>query len=386
MWWSGPSWLTKPSHQWPSNISSLPNTTQEERRSKQVHTTVIAEPWDLSSRYSSWTKLLRCTAYILRFVERIRHPPKFVTSIKPSPITIPLLSPAEITAAEIFWYRSIQTDLFPSEIASLKKATSLPKASPLFSLSPYTDDQRLLRVRGRLRHANIDENVRHPIIFKDHPLVRVIIRDTHIRALHAGSQLTLSLLREKYWFLRARSLVRAVFYQCVKCTRERAAIPSELMGDLPRVRVSSSIRAFVHTGVDYAGPVLVRTAKGRGQKAHKSYIAVFKCMTIKAIHLKLVSDYSTDAFIAAFHRFTSRRGLPTLLYSGNGTTFQGADREMRTAEKIASKNTNFLNKLAADTVKFFTAVCSAFWRIVGGSGKKRQIPSETFLRILHAHI
>jgi len=57
--------------------------------------------------------------------------------------------------------------------------------------------------------------------------------DIHRRTLHAGSLLTLARLREKFWILRARSLVRAVLYKCVPCTRERAQIPTELMGDLP---------------------------------------------------------------------------------------------------------------------------------------------------------
>ncbi|XP_011685516.1 PREDICTED: uncharacterized protein LOC105448561 [Wasmannia auropunctata] len=122
------------------------------------------------------------------------------------------------------------------------------------------------------------------------------------------------------------------------------------MGDFPTVRVNRSARAFVHVGVDYAGPVLDRTAKGRGYKAQKAYIAVFICMTVKTIHLELVSDYSTDAFLAAFQRFASRRGFPTSLYSDNGTTFRGADRELRNAAKLASKDPNFLNALASQDV------------------------------------
>ncbi|XP_071577703.1 uncharacterized protein [Temnothorax nylanderi] len=71
-------------------------------------------------------------------------------------------------------------------------------------------------------------------------------------------------------------------------------------------------------------------------------------MTTKAIHLELVSDYSTGAFIAAFSRFGSRRGFPTSIYSDNGTTFQGADRELRLAARTATEDPNFLNHLASE--------------------------------------
>ncbi|XP_015119043.1 uncharacterized protein LOC107042496 [Diachasma alloeum] len=96
----------------------------------------------------------------------------------------------------------------------------------------------------------------------------------------------------------------------------------------PPERVTPS-PPFTHTGLDYAGPVNVRTTPGRGHKSHKGYIALFVCMVTRTIHLELVSDYSTPTFLAAFDKFASRRGLPSDLYSDYGTTFQGAERELR---------------------------------------------------------
>ncbi|XP_029172208.1 uncharacterized protein LOC114941390 [Nylanderia fulva] len=100
------------------------------------------------------------------------------------------------------------------------------------------------------------------------------------------------------------------------------------MGNLPRDRVTPT-RPFLSTGLDYAGPILLRTSKGRGHRAHKGYIAVFVCFWSKAIHLEVVSDYTSEAFIAALRRFISRRGLCAEIYSDCGTTFIGADRTLR---------------------------------------------------------
>lgn len=180
------------------------------------------------------------------------------------------------------------------------------------------------------------------------PVLRLLITELHLRALHAGPTLTLSLLREEFWILRARSVVRSVLYRCVPCTRERAAIPAELMGNLPDVRVNRTAHAFMHTGVDYAGPILLRTAPGRNHKSHKAYIALFICMTTKAIHLELVSDYSTNAFLAAFNRIVSRRGLPASMYSDNDTTFKGADRELQVAFKASSEDLTVLNIIVSE--------------------------------------
>ncbi|KYN08018.1 hypothetical protein ALC62_01007 [Cyphomyrmex costatus] len=96
--------------------------------------------------------------------------------------------------------------------------------------------------------------------------------------------------------------------------RLRLHSPHGRMGDLPEARVNRVSRAFIHSGVDYAGPIALRSAPGRGHKSHKVYIALFICLTTKAIHLELVSDYSAATFRAAYHRFISRRGLPKTMY------------------------------------------------------------------------
>ena len=56
---------------------------------------------------------------------------------------------------------------------------------------------------------------------------------------------------------------------------------------------------------------------------------IFVSLTVKAVHLELVTDLTTSAFIACLRRFVARRGLPTLLWSDNGTNYVGAVRELR---------------------------------------------------------
>lgn len=124
------------------------------------------------------------------------------------------------------------------------------------------------------------------------------------------------------------------------------------MGDLPASGVPAASRAFVNTGVDYAGRILVRTAPGHSHNSHKSYIALFASMMAKTLHLELALDYSTAAFLAAFQRFVSRRGRPQSMYSDNGTNFQGADRELCEAHRSAIRDLNFLNNLAVDKVEW----------------------------------
>lgn len=124
------------------------------------------------------------------------------------------------------------------------------------------------------------------------------------------------------------------------------------MGDLPKMRVSHPSRSFSHCGLDYAGPVKVRASAGRGITSRKAYISLFVCLFTRAIHLELVGDYSTPSFLNAYVRFCSRRGLPHLMYSDNGTMFVGAEKELAFAYRAAICDPNFLNKTACDNVSW----------------------------------
>ncbi|XP_073831676.1 uncharacterized protein [Musca autumnalis] len=87
-------------------------------------------------------------------------------------------------------------------------------------------------------------------------------------------------------------------------------------------------RPFTNTGVDFAGPLEIKSFTGRYCKITKGYVCLFVCFATKAIHLEAVSDLSTAAFLAALARFVARRGCPSAMYSDNGRNFVGAAREI----------------------------------------------------------
>lgn len=98
------------------------------------------------------------------------------------------------------------------------------------------------------------------------------------------------------------------------------------MADLPSERVSPA-PPFLRVGVDYCGPFQVKYPIRRSA-ARKHFVAIFVCLVTKAIHLELVSDLTSEAFIAAFKRFVARRGKPVLVMCDNATNFVGAKRKL----------------------------------------------------------
>ncbi|XP_076290939.1 uncharacterized protein LOC143214143 [Lasioglossum baleicum] len=175
---------------------------------------------------------------------------------------------------QLEWENIMQRDSFPAEIDSLTKEHRVAKSSSIVSLNPFLDSEGVLRVGGRLGKSNLPEKTKHPVFLHSHPILTLIISHHHLRTLHGGSSLTLALLRDEYWILQARTTVRAVLHRCVARARENALVPTELMGELPVIRTTRTARAFVHTGVDYDGPILVRNPAGRGHQSHKAYIAL----------------------------------------------------------------------------------------------------------------
>ncbi|KAK2577928.1 hypothetical protein KPH14_000953 [Odynerus spinipes] len=126
------------------------------------------------------------------------------------------------------------------------------------------------------------------------------------------------------------------------------------MADLPKSRITPSCPLAL-CGVDYSGPIILRASKGRGHKTIKAYIAIFVCFSTRAAHIELVSDYSSEIFLAALRRFISRRGIPNHIYSDNDTTFQGADKEIRRAFHQVTRDPSLTSEIyiASDSINWF---------------------------------
>ncbi|XP_076660031.1 uncharacterized protein LOC143363308 [Halictus rubicundus] len=287
---------------------------------------VFESPWD-PLRFSSALRLVRVTAYMRRFANNARS------------IGTPqhgFLTATEIDEAWVSVHRMSQADDFGDELAEMEKGKIVKSTSTLVSLRPIIDRQGVLRVGGRLDHAAVSFDQRHPVIVeRQSPLASLLIRSAHLRTLHGGVNLTRATLRLRHWIPRDKTLVKRVVKGCVTCTRLQGRTSNQQMGMLPAQRVQPA-RAFSVSGVDYAGPIPMLMTRARGQRTTKGYIVVFVCLCTKAVHLDVVSDLSSASFIAAFKRFVARRGRCHQMLSDNATTFRGADQLLKRMFNAAS--------------------------------------------------
>lgn len=192
------------------------------------------------------------------------------------------------------------------------------------------DDKGIIRVGGRIQKAHLPYDAKHSIVLpKRHNVVNLYIDHIHKTHLHSGLQLTQAILAEKVWILSSRSAVRARIFKCLVCFKHKPRNRPPLMGELPAARVTPA-RPFLSTGIDYGGPFFAKAHTLRANKHVKVYICVMVCLATKAVHIEMVTDLSTDAFLAALTRFVSRRGLCRDIYSDCGTNFIGANAALKT--------------------------------------------------------
>ncbi|XP_050315537.1 uncharacterized protein LOC126750079 [Anthonomus grandis grandis] len=331
-WWTGPGFLTSCLTKWVNDpYTTDDNMDLEKRKIVLLASTPVVDLWNnFISRFSSLSKIIRIVAYVLRFCAYVKAP-KLVDN--KGHVTL-----AELDRALLLLIREVQKVSFAQEMAELSKSnpnlTILPKY--IRKLSPFLDKDGVLRVGGRLKHASLSYNHKHPCLLpRDHRITFLIIEQTHIKYMHPGLQTTQFLLSQRFWIPSSRRIIKKVLSSCMRCFRCNPSSQIPLMGDLPSFRVNQ-VKCFTKSGVDFGGPYLITMGKHRGSKTCKAYICLFVCLCTKALHLELVTELSSDAFLAALRRFVSRRGRVTDMFSDCGTNFVGASKELMQNMRNAS--------------------------------------------------
>ncbi|XP_062704177.1 uncharacterized protein LOC134286564 [Aedes albopictus] len=287
LWFNGPVWLHQSRNFWPEDsgvtVDQLDPASLEERKAVALPVQAVP-PSEIFSLRSSLSPLVRLVAWIRRFRYNSQR-------VNRNSRKTGYLSSQEYEDALLQLVRLSQAECFPQEVA-------------------------------------ISEDRKHPMIIDHrHPLASMIIQHYHLKMLHSGQQVVIASTRERFWILNIRKLAWKVLHECVTCFRMRPRCQEQLMAELPPERVNPA-PPFLKVGVDYCDPFLVTYPQRRSPPV-KCFVAVFVCLVVKAVHVELVADLTTEAFLAALKRFTARRGRPALIMCDNAKNFVGAKRELR---------------------------------------------------------
>lgn len=217
------------------------------------------------------------------------------------------------------------------------------KTNPLQNLNPFYDKQNMLRIGGRLRRASEPMEVKHPLILpKRSHLSLLIARHFHEKTAHQGRNFTINELRSNgFWIVNCRRIVSSIIHNCAKCTRMRRKPNGQQMADLPKERIEPS-PPFTHCGVDVFGPFIVR----EGRKEMKRYGLILTCLALRAIHIEVLDDLTSDSFINGLRCFFAIRGSVRTIFCDNGTNFVGAKNELKDNLKLL--NMEYVTKKIED--------------------------------------
>lgn len=235
-----------------------------------------------------------------------------------------------IQRAQQLIIKETQVEHFGEEIRLLKAGKPINGNSTVRSLSPYLDEDGILRVGGRLNRVDFPIEEKNPVLVPGrHHIATLIIRHLHELVKHQGRHLTEGATRAAgFWITSGKRLISNILYKCVKCRKMRGTTAYQKMADLPADRMSSC-PPFTFVGVDVFGHWNISTRRTRGGSAcSKRWAVLFTCLSSRAVHIELIEEMSSSSFINALRRFQALRGTVKEFRSDCGTNFVGAVHEL----------------------------------------------------------
>lgn len=333
-WICGPAFLYRSEIEWPQN-PKLASTEEESVSIHNVHHVTPTSPIEFC-RFHKWERLLRTQAYVMRFVNNVK------CRKNGQALDSGALKQEELRLAEQQLWKYAQAEIYEPERRVLRETQGSPtsrhnlvqKSSPIYKLWPYIDLEGVIRMRGRIGAAwYATDEAKYPVILpKTHSVTLLLIDWYHRRYHHANNETVVNEMRQRYEIPNLRTLVKQVAKRCTKCRIAKAMPHPPPMASLPEQRITPFVRPFTFVGLDYFGPIKVKI----GRSEVKRWVALFTCLTVRAIHLEVVHSLSSDSCILAIRRFISRRGAPAEIFSDNGTSFVGANKQLQ--QEIAARD------------------------------------------------
>ena len=151
-----------------------------------------------------------------------------------------------------------------------------------------------------------------------------MFEDAHVQTLHGEVELTMALLRQRYWISRLRQQTKNIMTNCYGYKQfQVTAYRNPPVGNLLPDRTVWS-KPFEALCVDYAGSLTYKITKT---------ILLVACSLTRSIYLELLLDQTAENFITSLKRFVAKRGRPRKVYSDNDNTFVAAAKWIRKVMK-----------------------------------------------------
>ena len=344
-WIKGPWFLQEAKEKWPSyeiDYSKVDPFEGLKRQHVFVYTTLSycrgnnESIVEMHSYFSDYDSLLRKTASVILC--------KDIWVAKHRGVSVPEFNLFEVMVrlpqARIFWIKDAQRKYFAAEVFRLQQGKSVHSESKLLAFNPFLDKQGIMRSHGRLMESSLPDRMKKPIILpKHHGFTRTLVKKVHEENHHAPINWCHFHLRQTYWILQSRQLIKKIIRRCFECQKANARRGYQIMGLLPKDRVEPE-PPFSRIGVDYTSQLNIKPAY-HSNKIIPAFLVVFTCFVTRAVHLEVVLTEKAEGFLMAFKRMANTRGYPQHVYSDHGSNLMKADKLL---SKTVAKNNESLKE------------------------------------------
>ena len=327
-WLKGPEWIRSEIVKWPTSELKCLNTNSKSIVMATQIEPIPSVPFIFSfERYSSFARLVNVATGVIKVFNKLGY-------IKNEKMKEFWGSDDYQQCAKTCLLKNMQHECFPKEIEFLKDPRDKPVPELVMNFNLFLDENQLLRSDCRLGKAQyFDKSIIHPVLLpKLHPLTKLIVEDCHFKVKHLGIQSTLNKVRMSgFRLIKPFQTVKSIINPCAMCKKFNVlSYKYPRMTNLPKHRVNM-VRPFNHVGVDYTGHIIVKeevVEKDEGKKKKKKvfiekkfYLLIFTCLNVRACHVELIPEMSTDHFVLALVRFCNEYGIPSTIYSDNAKAF-----------------------------------------------------------------
>ena len=130
-------------------------------------------------------------------------------------------------------------------------------------------------------------------------------------------------------------LAKRVANSCIYCRKREAKLVMQRMGQLPLERVAVGSPPFAGVCLDLMGPMEVKGVVNK-RSTMKVWPLLFVCQATGALHISLMHDYGTEAFILQYRSFVAIRGKPAKVTSDRGSQLTSKGNVVVTAAEHPS--------------------------------------------------
>lgn len=160
------------------------------------------------------------------------------------------------------------------------------------------DEEGLIRAYGHLENARIfPKDVRNPVMLpRDHPIAILLLHRLQQKRGHWGYKSLMPKARQKFWIVALRKMAKAIVNKCIVYQKLRKKCLDQLMGQLPSLQVAARFPPFLNTAIDMFRLLQIRL----NRTFQEAQVVIFTCVINRAVHLELVTNKSSEAFLMAF--------------------------------------------------------------------------------------